>query len=274
MHGTVMPVSYCGVCHADLWLSGVVSSAIPGQAVCPEHTTRLSADPSTCTLMFRHSVEELQRLLFEAAVLFPGCADDIRAAQQRVRTRPVVRGLKSLGPLMELQEELPAPRAPELKPGGREPATPVAGMEFMQGGLFATSVVSVCCAVLIGEHQAPRPVTVCVSSCFTTYLCCTSLWGASWEEQLSHAMRCIVEKPQCWPQVLCVANTHCHSALFPAFLLCVYHAASFCHRLGEAAHGPGTGPAVPGRPWGCSQAVTQAAAGGSRGGPAGGSCCL
>ena len=127
MHGAVLPVAHCGVCSADLWLSAVVSSAAPGQAVCPEHALALCADPSTCTLLFRHSIEELQRLLFEAAALFPGCADDIRAAQQRVRARPVVRGLKSLGPVVELSEELPPPRAPELKPGGREPATPVAG---------------------------------------------------------------------------------------------------------------------------------------------------
>lgn len=127
MHGAVLPVSHCGVCCTDLWLSAVVSSEAPGQAVCPEHAAALSAAPDSCTLLFRHSVEELQRLLFEAAALFPGCADDIRAAQQRVRTRPVIRGLKSLGPVLPLSQELPAPRAPELKPGGREPATPTAG---------------------------------------------------------------------------------------------------------------------------------------------------
>jgi hypothetical protein len=127
MHGAVLPINHCSVCCADLWLSAVVSSAAPGQAVCPEHAALLPAPADSCTLLFRHSIEELQRLLFEAAALFPGCADDVRAAQQRLRARPVLRGLKSLGPLLQLQQELPAPRAPELKPGGREAATSVAG---------------------------------------------------------------------------------------------------------------------------------------------------
>jgi hypothetical protein len=127
MHGAVLPINHCSVCCADLWLSAVTSSAAPGQAVCPEHAALLPAPAGSCTLLFRYSIEELQRLLFEAAALFPGCSDDIRAAQQRLRARPLVRGLKSLGPLLQLEQELPAPRAPELKPGGREPATPVAG---------------------------------------------------------------------------------------------------------------------------------------------------
>lgn len=123
----MLPINHCSVCCADLWLSAVTSSAAPGQAVCPEHAALLPAPADSCTLLFRHSIEELQRLLFEAAALFPDCADDVRAAQQRLRARPLVRGLKSLGPLLQLEQELPAPRAPELKPGGREPATPVAG---------------------------------------------------------------------------------------------------------------------------------------------------
>lgn len=127
MHGASLPVNHCATCSADLWLSAVVSSSAPTQAVCPQHAAVLSAAPDSCTLLFRHSIEELQRLLFEAAVLFPGCADDVRAAQQRVRSRPVIRGLKSLGPVMQLSQELPAPRAPELRAGGREPATPIAG---------------------------------------------------------------------------------------------------------------------------------------------------
>jgi hypothetical protein len=127
MHGAVLLINYCSKCSADLWLSAVISSAAPGQAVCPEHAAALPAPPDSCTLLFRHSIEELQRLLFEAAALFPGCADDVRAAQQRVRTRPTIRGLKSLGPLVQLAQKLLAPRAPELKPGGREPHTPIAG---------------------------------------------------------------------------------------------------------------------------------------------------
>jgi hypothetical protein len=127
MHGAVLLINYCSKCSADLWLSAVISSAAPGQAVCPEHAAALPAPPDSCTLLFRHSIEELQRLLFEAAALFPGCADDVRAAQQRVRTRPTIRGLKSLGPLVQLAQKMLAPRAPELKPGGREPHTPIAG---------------------------------------------------------------------------------------------------------------------------------------------------
>jgi hypothetical protein len=129
MHGAVLPVNHCAVCSTDLWLSAVVSSTAAGHAVCPQHTAALSAAADSCTLLFRHSIEELQRLLFEAAALFPGCADDIRAAQQRLRTRPVMRGLKSLGPVLELQQELPVPRVPELRPGGRDATTPVAGEE-------------------------------------------------------------------------------------------------------------------------------------------------
>ena len=135
MHGAVLPVNHCTQCSTDLWLSAVTSSAAPGQAVCPEHAAALSAAPDSCTLLFRHSIEELQRLLFEAAALFPGCADDVRAAQQRVRTRPSIRGLKSLGPVVELPHKLPAPRAPELRPGGREPQTPVAGERALRHAL-------------------------------------------------------------------------------------------------------------------------------------------
>lgn len=133
MHGAVLPINHCSKCSADLWLSAVISSAAPAQAVCPEHAAALPAPPDSCTLLFRHSIEELQRLLFEAAALFPGCADDVRAAQQRVRSRPTIRGLKSLGPLVPLPQKLPAPRAPELKPGGREPHTPIAGEHGMEG---------------------------------------------------------------------------------------------------------------------------------------------
>lgn len=122
------PASCCQVCRTDLWLSAVTSSAAPGQAVCPEHVEALAAPAATCTLLFRHSIEELQRLVFEAVALFPGGADDIRSAQQRLRTRPSMRGIKSLGPLVQREgETVPPPRAPELKAGGREPATPVAG---------------------------------------------------------------------------------------------------------------------------------------------------
>jgi hypothetical protein len=59
-------------------------------------------------------------------VLFPGVEQYIKAAQQRLRQRPWMR-VKSLGPISEAGEGLPLPRCPELKPGGREPATPVAG---------------------------------------------------------------------------------------------------------------------------------------------------
>lgn len=143
MPGAVLPVNHCAVCNADLWLSAVVSSTAAGHAVCPQHAAALSAAADSCTLLFRHSVEELQRLLFEAAVLFPGCADDIRAAQQRLRTRPVMRGLKSLGPVLQLQQELPVPRVPELKPGGRDPTTPVAGEE-KRNMLLSVSVDCFC----------------------------------------------------------------------------------------------------------------------------------
>lgn len=116
----------CQHCKTDLWLSAIVSPSAPGRAVCPEHAAALGAVPSSCRLLFRHSIEELQRLVFEAVALFPGCDEFIRAAQQRVRQRPWMR-VKSLGPLMDLAEEYPVPRVPELKPGGRDPATPAAG---------------------------------------------------------------------------------------------------------------------------------------------------
>jgi len=117
----------CEVCKADLWLSSVVSSTAPGRAVCAEHAAALGADPGSCTLLFRHSLEELQRLVFEAVVLFPGAAASIRSMQQHVRQRPWMK-VKSLGPLMEAAAaDFEPPLAPELRPGGREPGTPVAG---------------------------------------------------------------------------------------------------------------------------------------------------
>lgn len=117
----------CHHCKADLWLSAVVASAALGLAVCPEHAAALGAAPSSCTLLFRRSIEELQWLVFEVAALFPSCDEDIRSAQQRVRQRPWMR-VKSLGPLMKLQQDYQVPRAPEVKAGGRDPATPVAGV--------------------------------------------------------------------------------------------------------------------------------------------------
>ncbi|WIA33162.1 hypothetical protein OEZ86_006310 [Tetradesmus obliquus] len=117
----------CELCQCDLWLSAVVSSEAPGRTVCPEHAAALAATPASCSLLFRHSIVELQRLVFEAAVLFPAVEGYIKAAQQRPRQRPWMR-VKSLGPLdAEAGQGLAAPRCPELKPGGREPATPVAG---------------------------------------------------------------------------------------------------------------------------------------------------
>lgn len=116
----------CEACQCDLWLSAVVSSEAPGRTVCPEHSAALAATPASCSLLFRHSLEELQRLVLEAAVLFPAVEGYIKAAQQRLRQRPWMR-VKSLGPLAEAGQGLAAPRCPELKPGGREPATPVAG---------------------------------------------------------------------------------------------------------------------------------------------------
>eukprot|EP00775_Hariotina_reticulata_P011303 gene11303-11453_t len=117
----------CEVCKADLWLYSVVSSSAPGRAVCPEHAAALGAAPGSCTLLFRHSLEELQRLVFEAVTLFPGAAESIRSMQQHVRQRPWMK-VKSLGPLMEeAAANSGPPLAPELRPGGREPGTPVAG---------------------------------------------------------------------------------------------------------------------------------------------------
>jgi hypothetical protein len=116
----------CEACHCDLWLSAVVSSEAPGRTACPEHAAALSAAPSSCSLIFRHSIEELQRLVFEVAVLFPGVEQYVKAAQQRLRQRPWMR-VKGLGPVSEAGQEAAAPRCPELKLGGREPATPVAG---------------------------------------------------------------------------------------------------------------------------------------------------
>lgn len=117
---------HCQQCCTDLWLSAVVSTSAPGQAVCPEHAAALGAAASTCCLLFRHSIEELQRLVFETVVLFPGCDEYIKSSQQRVRQRPWMR-VKSLGPIRDLEEEYPVPRAPDIKQGGRDPATPVAG---------------------------------------------------------------------------------------------------------------------------------------------------
>lgn len=125
----------CEECKCDLWLAAVVSSAAAGRTACPEHAAALAVSPDTCTLLFRHSIEELQRLVFEAAVLFPGCEEYMRSAQQRVRQRLWMR-VKSLGPLVEQQQELPVLHCLDVKPGGREPATPVAG-GCLPGGLGA-----------------------------------------------------------------------------------------------------------------------------------------
>ncbi|KAF6260724.1 JmjC-domain-containing protein [Scenedesmus sp. NREL 46B-D3] len=88
----------CEACRCDLWLSAVVSSAAPGRTVCAEHAAALAAPPASCSLLFRHSIEELQRLVFEVAALFPGVEQHIKAAQQRLRQRPWMR-VKSLGPV-------------------------------------------------------------------------------------------------------------------------------------------------------------------------------
>ncbi|KAK9825321.1 hypothetical protein WJX74_009284 [Apatococcus lobatus] len=102
----------CEECKCDLYLFAVVSPMRPGRATCPEHAAVLNLPHHQMILLYRYTLEQLERMVQTAETLIPGTSEVIEQARKRRDlnispnglSRPVVR---KLGPVAKLQDPKP-----------------------------------------------------------------------------------------------------------------------------------------------------------------------
>jgi histone demethylase JARID1 len=118
----------CAECEGDLWLAAVVSGEAPGVAVCPEHAAVLvkkrGCSVQSLQMLCRHSPDELQALVAEAAARIEEVNDAVRAAFIR-RDRHEAERVRAvtLGPLYEtVHGRLLGDAQPRRHKGGKKNA--------------------------------------------------------------------------------------------------------------------------------------------------------